>query len=80
MVYDIAPLQQKGLLNDHCLAEISEFGALLQKANNHAVPVYALTKEQIGERGPVLEQMEVSRERFKSIIEKMARIILELVR
>lgn len=80
MVYDIAPLQQMGLLQDHCLAEISEFGALLQKANNNAVPVFALTKEQIGERGPVLEQMETSRDRFRSIIEKIARVVMELVK
>lgn len=79
MVYDITPLQEAGLLQDHCLAEISEFGALLQKANNHAVPVFALTKEQIGERGPVLEQMEANRVRFHDIIENVARIVMELV-
>ena len=80
MIYDITPLQQSGKLNDHCLAEISEFGALLQKANDHSVPVFALSKEQIGERGPVLEQMEASRDRFKGIIENMAEVIMELVK
>lgn len=80
MVYDISPLLQKGLLKDHCLAEISEFGALLQKANDNAVPVFALTKEQIGERGPVLEQMESSRDRFRSIFENIANVVMELVR
>ena len=80
MIYDITPLQQSGKLNDHCLAEISEFGALLQKANDHSGPVFALSKEQIGERGPVLEQMEASRDRFKGIIENMAEVIMELVK
>ena len=80
MVYDITPLQQANLLQDHCLAEISEFGALLQKANDNAVPVFALTKEQIGERGPVLQQMESSRDRFHSIIENIAKVVMELVR
>lgn len=79
MVYDITPLQQAGLLQDHCLAEISEFGALLQKANDNAVPVFALTKEQIGERGPILEQMEANRVRFHGIIENVARVVMELV-
>ena len=79
MVYDITPLQQAGLLRDHCLAEISEFGALIQKANDSAVPVFALTKEQIGERGPVLEQMEANRVRFYGIIENVARVVMELV-
>ena len=79
MVYDITPLLQAGLLQDHCLAEISEFGALLQKANDNAVPVFALTKEQIGERGPVLDQMEANRVRFHGIIENVARVVMELV-
>ena len=79
MVYDITPLQQAGLLRDHCLAEISEFGALIQKANDSAVPDFALTKQQIGERGPVLEQMEANRVRFYGIIENVARVVMELV-
>ncbi|MDR1901617.1 MAG: AAA family ATPase, partial [Treponema sp.] len=53
MVYDIAPLVEKKVLIDHCLAEISEFGALLQKANEQNIPVVALTRERINETGNV---------------------------
>jgi hypothetical protein len=58
MVYDIAPLVAKNLLTDHCLAEISEFGALLPKVNEQNIPVIALHRGQLGETGVVLDQME----------------------
>lgn len=80
MVYDLSELKQKGLVQDYCLAEISEFGALLQKATANCVPVFALTSEQIGERGPILEQMEQSRDRFKSLIEHIAKVVMELIK
>jgi cellulose biosynthesis protein BcsQ len=80
MVYDIAPLVEKNLLTDHCLAEISEFGALLQKANKQNIPVVALTPERIDATGVVLDQMEAKKNLIVQSFEKMADIILELVR
>ena len=79
MVYDLTGIKD-GTNDKHCLAEISEFGALLQKAIENRVPVFALTKEQIKETGLVLRQMEQSRDRFKSIFESIGSIILELVK
>jgi MinD superfamily P-loop ATPase len=79
MIYDIAPLINEDKLTDHCLAEISEFGALLQKANDHNVPVIALTNKQIGTTGPVLETMSGNRKLFYDIFIKIANIVLELV-
>jgi cellulose biosynthesis protein BcsQ len=80
MVYDIDSLVEKRLLTDHCLAEISEFGALLQKANEQNLPVVALTRERIGEAGNVLEQIDEKNKLIIQSFEKMADIILELVR
>jgi cellulose biosynthesis protein BcsQ len=80
MVYDIDPLVEKKLLADHCLAEISEFGALLQKANEQNIPVVALTRERIGETGNVLEQIEGKQKLIVQSFDKMADIILELVK
>lgn len=80
MTYDINKLVEEGKLENHCLAEISEFGGLLQKANDALVPVFALTDEQIGETGPVLSQMKTSRDRFDEIFTKIAEVILELVK
>jgi cellulose biosynthesis protein BcsQ len=80
MVYDIAPLVEKKLLTDHCLAEISEFGSLLQKANEQNIPVVALNRKQIGKKGSVLDQMEEKKNLIVQSFDKMADIILELVK
>lgn len=80
MIYDIAPLVEKELLTDHCLAEISEFGALLQKANEQNIPVVALTRERMGETGNVLDQMEKKQKDIVRSFDNMADIILELVK
>jgi cellulose biosynthesis protein BcsQ len=80
MVYDIAPLVEKNLITDHCLAEISEFGALLQDANKQNVPVVALTKDQITASGSVLKNMVEKQNLIIESFDKMARIILELVK
>lgn len=79
MTYDISELIGSGRLENHCLAEISEFGALLQKANISMVPVFALTDQQIGETGPVLDQMTTNRDRFDRIFNNMAHVVMELV-
>jgi len=80
MAYDISHLIESGKLKDHCLAEISEFGALLQKANNALVPVFALTDAQIGETGPVLKQMQDNRDRFNAIFTGIAEVVLDLIK
>lgn len=80
MAFDISPLISSGLLENHCLAEISEFGALLQKANDHTIPVVALTDAQIKETGPVLEQMAANRDRFVKLFDIIADVVLELVK
>lgn len=79
MSYDISDLVENNLINDHCLAEISEFGALLQKANENQVPVYALTDEQMNASGSVLEQMNTSKERFYKLFHHICEVIVELV-
>ncbi|MFD2663654.1 hypothetical protein [Paenibacillus thailandensis] len=80
MTYDISELISSGRLENHCLAQISEFGALLQKANIAMVPVFALTDRQIGETGEVLDQMATKRDRFDLIFSNMANVVMELVK
>jgi cellulose biosynthesis protein BcsQ len=80
MTYDISPLVNKGLLSDYCLAELSEFGALLQDANKQNVPVVALTKDQIDKSGSVLGQMLEKQNLIIESFKNMADIILELVK
>jgi cellulose biosynthesis protein BcsQ len=80
MIYGIDTLINKGLIKDHCLAEISEFGALLQKANEQNIPVVALTQERIGEAGIVLAEMVQKQDLIQKTFDNMADVILELVK
>lgn len=79
MTFEIDSFIERGIIEDHCLAEISEFGALLQKANKNSIPVFELDETSINESGTVLEQMIQSRNRFDAIFIKIADIILELL-
>ncbi len=49
-----------------CLAEVSDFQGLLPKAHQAGVPIFALTDNEIGEAGDVLNQMKVKRDGFKN--------------
>ena len=80
MLFDIQPLIATGKLQDHCLAEISDFGALLQKANKANIPVFELDPTTIHESGKVLDQMLQSKERYDAIFTTLAEIVLELVK
>ena len=66
MLFDNSTLKSEGILTDHCLAEISEFGALIQKANAASRPVFALTPAQLEATGTVLDSMIVSQQRFNT--------------
>ena len=79
MTFDLTPFLSKGTLSDHCLAEIPEFGSLLQKAHAASVPVYALDATTIAESGNVLDQMLLKRDLFDEIFTKIALIIMELM-
>ena len=79
MVFDIEPLIQKGILTDHCLGEIPEFGALIQKANESMLPVFELTKEDMGTVGNVYDSMEEKRKLFDGMYEKIIDVIMELL-
>ena len=79
MVYDISPLIQAGVLTDRCLGEIPEFGALIQKANEAMLPVFNLSKEDMGTVGNVYDIMEEKRKLFNNMYEKIVKVIMELV-
>ena len=75
MIFDDPVLKER----EYCLAEISEFGALLQKANQIGVPIFALTDSEIQESGTVLEQMKTNRNRFKQIFSDLANEIIKVL-
>lgn len=79
MSFDITPIITKGILNNRCLAEIAEFGSLLQKANEAGVPVFALTKNDMGAVGNVYDSMEAKRQLFDDEFSRIANVIMELL-
>jgi cellulose biosynthesis protein BcsQ len=66
------------LRNGLCLAEISDFQGLLPKALRTGVPVFALTDDEIGETGPVLDQMRENRNRFNGLFSHLTNEVLRL--
>lgn len=85
VVGDLMPaLRQAGMLledaaygvplinNGLCLSEISDFQGLLPKAHAAGVPVFEVTDDEIGETGPVLQQMQNNRTRFGQLFTGLA--------
>ncbi len=64
--------------NGLCLAEISDFQGLLPKALRTGAPVFALTDDEIGETGPVLNQMRENRNRFNGLFDHLTNQVLRL--
>ena len=83
---DFIPVMEKNeMLNpiiasnrrNHCLGEIPDFQSLIQRANEAMVPVYALSAKQMKAQGYVYENMEKSRQRFTTMFNDIANLIIE---
>jgi chromosome partitioning protein len=61
------------------LANIPDFNSLIAQSQQHNVPVFALSDEQIEQSGTVLENMSESRDRFRETFSKLARVVCQLV-
>ena len=68
------------LIDDgYCLSEIPDFQGLLPKSYDAEVPVFALLDAEIGETGPVFEQMSKKRDVFRDQFETLSREIERLM-
>ena len=63
---------------DYCLASVSDFNSLIAKSQEHQVPVYNLTDEQIGLGGVVLERTLKSKNMFETNFSKLGDMVVEL--
>ncbi len=63
-----------------CLKEIPDFQGLLPKSHDIGVPLFALTDEDIGETGVVLERMIQKRDLFQKEFEELADRLVELLK
>lgn len=61
-----------------CLITIPDFNTLVAKSQEAHTPVFALTREQIGQAGTVLEITMKSRDKFKEIFSKLADRVIGL--
>ena len=77
MLPDQAYREQK--LNDSLsLAKISNFNSLIALSQEHRTPVYALTPQQLGQTGIVLEQNQKKQEEFRQTFSDLADKIIAL--
>lgn len=62
-----------------CLAEIPDFGALLPRAHEAHVPVFALKDEELHYTGPVLDAMRKKRDELNAQFAGMANVLEQLM-
>lgn len=74
MTLDMKEYQDHSL----CLAKISNFQTLQAKYQEYGVPVFALSDEQIGSSGIVLEGQQSKRDEFNNTFSEFADKIIEL--
>ena len=65
-------------INDYCLASIPDFNSLIAKSQDAKTPVFALTDQQIGQAGIVLERTKRSQSKFREIYKDFATKLLSL--
>lgn len=61
------------------LAEIADFNSLISMSQEHQTPVFALSREQLGVVGVVLEGYEASRDRFHAEFIALSQKITEMI-
>jgi len=70
--------QIPSLLPNYCLAQIADFNTLIAKSQDHKTPVFALTDEQIGHVGTVLEVDQTKRKEFFEVFEALVERVITL--
>ncbi|HYH67954.1 MAG TPA: AAA family ATPase [Urbifossiella sp.] len=78
MLLDEAHYKRLGIEQNYRLASISDFNSLIAKSQEHQVPVYALTDEQIGLGGVLLTRTKKSKNMFESVFEKLSKMVIDL--
>src|SRR5207302_11441530 len=63
---------------NYCLAEISAFNSLVARSQEHQVPVFSLTDEQIGLEGKVLDRTNESKDMFERIFATLGDMVVEM--
>jgi hypothetical protein len=67
-----------GINEDYCLASISDFNSLIARSQEHQVPVFSLTDDQIRLGGELLVRTKKSKDMFERIFSKLAEMVVEM--
>jgi cellulose biosynthesis protein BcsQ len=67
-----------GLDRGRCLAQIPDFNSLIARSQEFQTPIYALSDEQIGQVGVVLDASVASRDGFHQVFSDLATKVLRL--
>lgn len=78
MLFENHVYESQGIKNDYCLIQMSDFNSLIAKSQDFQTPVFALTSEQIGQTGRVLETTLTSQGSFKGTFSTLADRIINL--
>ncbi len=70
--------KEQGIPDNLSLAKISNFNSLIALSQEHRTPVYALTPQQLGQTGIVLEQNQKKQEEFRKTFSELADKIIAL--
>lgn len=79
MVGDITIAKDKGYTDSYCLAQIPEFGALLQRSHEHGVPIFSLEESQMGTTGRVKASMLDKQRELNILFEDLTNSIIETI-
>lgn len=70
--------KEQGIEDSLSLAKISNFNSLIALSQEHRTPVYALTPQQLRQRGTVLERNQRKQEEFRQTFSDLADKIIAL--
>lgn len=70
--------EEQGIESSFSLAKISNFNSLIASSQEHRTPIYALTAQQLGYGGVVLEANQKKQEEFKKTFSDLADRIIAL--
>ena len=79
MTLDTEEYKQDFINSGYCLDEIPDFQGLLPKSHQAGVPVFELLDTEIGETGPVLNQMKSNRDKFKTKFQLLNNKLIDLL-
>lgn len=63
---------------DYCLATISDFNTLIARSHKSQTPIFALTPDQLHQKGVVLQRTLKSRDRFREVFSDLADKIIKV--